>query len=94
MREGRRRMNIVDLNRSLQGIVIGIGRIGARIYGPELRKSIRETLSDIYYRIQILLCNCIERTSIAGKITVQLGADATRAHFGGGGGRGVGGNSA
>jgi hypothetical protein len=44
-------MNIVGLNRSLQGIVIGIGRIGARISGPELRKSMRETLSDIYCRI-------------------------------------------
>jgi hypothetical protein len=44
-------MNIVGLNRSSQGIVIGIGRIGARIYMLELRKIMRETLSDIYCRI-------------------------------------------
>ena len=43
----------------------------------------RETLSDIYYRIYYLLCNNVGRASIAGKITVQVDAKVTVAHFGG-----------
>ena len=58
-------------------------RIGVRIYRLELRRSMRETLSDIHYRIYYLLCNNVRRASIAGKITVQVDANTTVAHFGG-----------
>jgi hypothetical protein len=47
-------------------------------------RSMRETLSDIYYRIYYLLCNNVGRASIAGKITVQVNASATRAFWWGG----------
>ena len=53
------------------------------MYGLDLGRSKQETLSDIYYRIYYLLCSCVGRALIAGKITVQVNADATRAHFGG-----------
>jgi hypothetical protein len=32
----------------------------------------------------LLQCNCVRRASIAGKIAVQVDANATRDHFGGG----------
>jgi hypothetical protein len=38
---------MIGLNQSLQGVVIGILRIGVRIYGLDLRRSRLEVLSDI-----------------------------------------------
>ena len=46
----------------------------------------REILSDIYYKIHFYYVTVSGGASIAGKITVRVDADATRAHFGGGGG--------
>jgi len=43
----------------------------------------RETLSNIYYRIYYLLCNNVGCASITGKSRVQVNANTTVAHFGG-----------
>ena len=53
-----------------------------RIYGLELRRSIQETLSDIYYKIYY--CDVIASGvyQLQGKITVQVDANATRDHLG------------
>ena len=75
--------NIVGLNQSLQGMVTGSLRMGLGMYGLDLGRSKQETLSNIYYRIYYLLCNNVGRASIAGKITVQVDAKVTVAHFGG-----------
>jgi hypothetical protein len=48
--------------------------IGLGIYGLELRRSIQETLSDIYYRMNF--CDAIASggTLIIGQIAVQVSA--------------------
>jgi hypothetical protein len=53
-------------------MVKGILRMGVGRYGLELRRSILESLSDIYYRMNF--CNVIMSggTLIAGKIAVQV----------------------
>jgi hypothetical protein len=61
-------MNIVGLNRSSKGIVIGIERIGARIYRPELQKSMRGTLSNIHYRMHC----CYETVSSVYQLQAKL----------------------
>jgi hypothetical protein len=52
MRGGKRRKSIIGYKWSLTPMVKGILRMGVGRYGLELRRSMRETLSDIYYRIQ------------------------------------------
>jgi hypothetical protein len=49
-------------------------RMGLGIYRLELRRSIQETLSDIYYRMNF--CDAITSggTSIVGQIAVQVNA--------------------
>jgi hypothetical protein len=59
--------------------------MGVREYGLDLRRSMQETLSNIFYRMYYYNVIMSGGTSIAGKITVQVDANATRDHFGDGG---------
>ena len=51
--------------------------IQARVTKEVARDSERYILQNI-----LLRCNCVQRASIAGKIIVQVDANATRDHFG------------
>ena len=53
-------------------MVKGILRMGIGKYGLELRRSMRETLSDIYYRIHYYDVIVSGGASVAGKIAVQV----------------------
>jgi hypothetical protein len=66
-------------------MAIGILRMGVGRSGLDLRKSMREILSDIFYRIHYCNVAMSNSTSIIGKITVRINADAMRAHRGNGG---------
>jgi hypothetical protein len=74
MRKGKRRRSIISYKQSLMPMVKGILRMGVGKYGLELRRSIRETLSDIYYRIHFPYETVSRGASIAGKIAVQVDA--------------------
>ena len=58
------------MNQSLYRIAIGLLRIGIGIYRLELRRSIHEILSDIYYRIHFYNIIISGGILIAGKIIV------------------------
>jgi hypothetical protein len=51
MRKGKGRRSIIGYKKSLMLMLKGILRIRARIYGLELRRSKREMLSSIFYRM-------------------------------------------
>jgi hypothetical protein len=74
MRKGKRRRSIISYKQSLMLIVKGILRIGVRRYGLELRRSIRETLSNIYYKIHFPYKTVSRGILITGKIAVQVDA--------------------
>ncbi len=48
--------------------------MGIGIYRLELRRSMQETLSDIYYRIHFCYATVLGSALIAGKIAVQVDA--------------------
>ena len=74
MRKGKRRRSIISYKQSLMLTVKGILRIGIRRYGLELRRSMLEILSDIYYRIHFFYETVSGGALIAGKIVVQVDA--------------------
>jgi hypothetical protein len=55
-------------------MVKGILRMGVRRYGLDLRRSMLEILSDIYYKIHFYDVIVSGGASIAGKIAVQVDA--------------------
>ena len=57
--------------------------MGIGIYGLELRRSIQETLSDIYYKIYYCDAIAFGVHQLQGKIIVQVDVNATRDHLGG-----------
>jgi hypothetical protein len=62
-------------------MVIGLLRIGIGIYRLELRRSMREMLSDIYYRMNFYDVSASGGILITSKIAVQVDVNATRDHF-------------
>jgi hypothetical protein len=55
-------------------MAISILRTSIRRYGLELRRSMRETLSDIYYRIHYYNIIMSSSVALAGKIAMQVDA--------------------
>ena len=62
-------------------MVIGILRIVVGVYGLDLRRSMRETLSDIFYKLYYYNVIMSGGASIAGKITVQVDAERDARSF-------------
>jgi hypothetical protein len=85
MRKGKRRRSIIGYKESLMLMVKGILRMGIGSYGLDLRRSMLEILSDIYYRIYCYNETMSGSASIAGKIAVQVdaGRDARSFWWGG-----------
>src|ERR1700689_4300244 len=62
-------------------MVIGIRRMGVRKYGLGLKRSMRETLSDIFYKMYYYNVILSGGALIAGQIRVQVDAERDARSF-------------